>query len=313
MARGITEAQVHAAADALVAAGERPTVERIRAHLGSGSPNTVTRLLEGWWAGLGPRLAKQSRIALEAPDVVQRLVGDLWEEAIAAGREHAEAALVGERDGLEQARIALAAQQAQDAASIAAASQAREAADQARAVAEARLAEAQRRADQLEAQLADVTAQRAALSASVERLEQDRAELTARLQAERTTTAQEREAQAAHVRAVEDRAHNEVDRARQETQELREQLRAIASERGREQVGAREALQQAQRELVRTQRELATLTGRAEALEQTLAVAQAHDTRPPTGKRRTALGPGKSSPPKVPRAAPKTRSRARVP
>jgi hypothetical protein len=55
MARGITEAQVHAAADALVAAGERPTVERIRAHLGSGSPNTVTRLLDTWWAGLGPR------------------------------------------------------------------------------------------------------------------------------------------------------------------------------------------------------------------------------------------------------------------
>ena len=41
MARGITEEDVHSAADALVCAGERPTVERIRAHLGTGSPNTV--------------------------------------------------------------------------------------------------------------------------------------------------------------------------------------------------------------------------------------------------------------------------------
>lgn len=57
MARGITEQQVPAAADALVAGGERPTVERIRQHLGTGSPNTVTRWLESWWQPLGPRLA----------------------------------------------------------------------------------------------------------------------------------------------------------------------------------------------------------------------------------------------------------------
>jgi len=37
MARGITESDVHTAADELVARGERPTVERIRAHLGTGS------------------------------------------------------------------------------------------------------------------------------------------------------------------------------------------------------------------------------------------------------------------------------------
>lgn len=46
MARGITETDVHTAADELVAAGERPTVDRIRTHLGTGSPNTVTRWLE---------------------------------------------------------------------------------------------------------------------------------------------------------------------------------------------------------------------------------------------------------------------------
>lgn len=34
MARGITESDVHTAADELVASGERPTVERIRGHGG---------------------------------------------------------------------------------------------------------------------------------------------------------------------------------------------------------------------------------------------------------------------------------------
>ncbi len=56
MAKGITQDQVDTAADALVTSGERPTVERIRAFLGTGSPNTVTRMLEGWWQSLGRRL-----------------------------------------------------------------------------------------------------------------------------------------------------------------------------------------------------------------------------------------------------------------
>ncbi|PPU41477.1 DNA-binding protein [Xanthomonas hortorum] len=43
MARGITESDVNDAADALVADGERPTAERIRAHLGTSQPNTVVR------------------------------------------------------------------------------------------------------------------------------------------------------------------------------------------------------------------------------------------------------------------------------
>ena len=33
MARGITESDVHTAADEIVGLGERPTVERVRAHL----------------------------------------------------------------------------------------------------------------------------------------------------------------------------------------------------------------------------------------------------------------------------------------
>lgn len=272
MARGITEKQVHAAADAVVSAGERPTVERIRAHLGTGSPNTVTRHLDSWWVELGARLeALVPRVALpDAPDAVQRLAGELWTQAVAAARDGALAELAGERDALEQARAALASDQARDSEAIAAATQARESADRARQLAEARLAETQRRADQLQAQVADLTDQRTALAASVERLEDERRHLREQLQAERSTLTQERESNAAYVRAVEDRAHAEVDLARKENRDLRAQLRSANRERAAEQAASREASQTVQEKLAVLQRELATQTGRAEALERQL-------------------------------------------
>ena len=70
----------------LYMAAERPTVERIRAHLGTGSPNTVTRHLDTWWQGLGRRLhTQQVRLAVpDAPEVVAALAGEWWERALAA-------------------------------------------------------------------------------------------------------------------------------------------------------------------------------------------------------------------------------------
>lgn len=273
MARGITEAQVHAAADAIVIAGERPTVERIRAHLGTGSPNTVTKLLDNWWTGLGQRLAALApTVAIpDAPAAVQRLAGELWTQAVATAREQAQLALALEHEALERARAVLAAEQIQGSELIAEAAQARAASDQARSLAEARLAEAQRRADQLETQLADVTEQRTALAERLGRLEQERSRLDDQLQAERASASQEREAQIAHSRAVEDRAHAEVDRSHQEVQELRAQLRAVARDRDLEREKSEKALKQAKADLSTAQRDLARQTGRAEALEAQLA------------------------------------------
>ena len=44
--RGIQEAQVWEAADALLQDGLRPTIERVRQRIGKGSPNTVSPMLE---------------------------------------------------------------------------------------------------------------------------------------------------------------------------------------------------------------------------------------------------------------------------
>jgi hypothetical protein len=44
--RGITAGDVERAADALLREGDRPTIEKIRAKIGRGSPNTINPLLD---------------------------------------------------------------------------------------------------------------------------------------------------------------------------------------------------------------------------------------------------------------------------
>ncbi len=65
--RGIQEPQVWAAADQLLAEGLRPTIERVRQKIGSGSPNTVSPMLERWFATLGKRLGGGSTTPAQSP------------------------------------------------------------------------------------------------------------------------------------------------------------------------------------------------------------------------------------------------------
>jgi len=54
--RGVTMSDVERAADACLREGRRPTIEKVRARLGTGSPNTINPLLDAWWKRLGRRL-----------------------------------------------------------------------------------------------------------------------------------------------------------------------------------------------------------------------------------------------------------------
>jgi len=56
---------VDRAADALLREGERPTIERIRARLGRGSPNTINPLLDAWWSGT--EMALDARVMTVGP------------------------------------------------------------------------------------------------------------------------------------------------------------------------------------------------------------------------------------------------------
>jgi hypothetical protein len=58
---------VCAAADALLAQGLKPTIERVRRHLGGGSPNTVSALLDDWFAQLPARLIGAQPVGPSGP------------------------------------------------------------------------------------------------------------------------------------------------------------------------------------------------------------------------------------------------------
>jgi hypothetical protein len=86
--RGVQREDVWAAADAVLLAGEKPTIERVRQHLGSGSPNTVGPLLEQWFKHLGRRIQDPGAFAAPAgvPDPVLQAAQHFWETALAQTR-----------------------------------------------------------------------------------------------------------------------------------------------------------------------------------------------------------------------------------
>ncbi len=273
MATGITQEHVNTAADALVAGGERPTVERVRTLHGSGSPNTVGRLLEVWWSELGARLtAQQVKVDMpQAPAPVAALASQLWEQALLAARGQAHDELESERRALDAQRIAGEAERFEQDAQAEGQLAAVAAAQNAQTLAQARFADAQQLVEQQAAQLADTTQQRDALQARTERQEQELAALAARLQQQETVATAKREAQAEHLRVIEDRAHTEVDRARQESKGLRAQLVTLRSEGLAQQGQARQQCDAAQAAVVVAQRDSAAQRARADALEQQLA------------------------------------------
>lgn len=99
MPRGITQDQVDKAADAILGTGKNPTVEKVRAALGTGSPNTVTRMLDVWRNQFAERLRRLSALP-EVPVPVGQTMIELWQLAI----EHAERTLTSR---FEDERVAL--------------------------------------------------------------------------------------------------------------------------------------------------------------------------------------------------------------
>jgi hypothetical protein len=298
MSRGITESDVFTAADSLMLAGERPTVDRIRAVLGSGSPNTVIRHLDAWWAHAGKRLAATAhRMALpEAPEHVAALAASFWTEALTAARTESESALAGQRADLAQAHAALDA--------------ARELDERLRMEQAAELARGREELVSLALQLAVLTDQRLGWEAERERLllelqraasagEDDRRALgdarTSLAQAQQRAE-EERQASAIYTRSVEDRAHQAVDEVRQELKMLKQSLSAVTREQTRRDAShAREIVALTKAKTV-SERDAARLQGRVQALEAALTALKpaprGKKTKPPVAaKPRTRKAP----------------------
>lgn len=294
MARGITESGVHAAADELVASGERPTVERIRAHLGTGSPNTVTRHLETWWKCLGGRLKPERSNLNSAPAVLAQLAGEWWVLAQEHARQTVLDELAGVQRELANERGELQIQQQnflKEAISLR--SVATESANAER-VALSQVAEMRHLVDQLRSQLEESREQCSLSDRRFEQAASAAAAGEARVAELQQLARSERDSLTQHARSVEDRAMVEIDRARQESKELRGQLSNSAKLHRSIVQKLTNDLDAAKQSFIEASKELERHRTRSEVLEEQLSrIPAAIETA--LGTKRRSAGPRKQA------------------
>lgn len=267
---GVPEGEVFAAADRVLARGERPTTERVRAELGRGSPARVGQLLEHWWDALSKRLAGESRLP-DLPPEVATAFKTVWANASEHALQNARESLAAEQAQLLADRAAFETEQLRIRAERESAESERLDAVRDRDAAQARLADLQRLVAHQTELSADALRQRDQFQARSEHLELELASWPARMQTQQKAAAAERESLSAHVRSVEERTHAEVDRARTETKALRAQLAQLERDQTARTQDAHQALSETQKALQQAERAAAGNAARAQALEQQLA------------------------------------------
>jgi hypothetical protein len=230
---GVQLHEVLQAADDLVARGLKPTIERVRQHLHGGSPNTISPMLDEWFARLAARLAaptdsaaalSAARPADPADDVplgVTEAARGLWRAALAHAAQVHNADIQADHRTLVLEREALAEREVEQ--------QRREAAfEDKKADLDNALASSQRAITAMEsmheAQLQDASRALADAQADVRALRKALATAEATTAALRETAAADlasanrtaKDAEERHI-AQERRLLAEVDRAREET------------------------------------------------------------------------------------------------
>lgn len=107
--RGVQQEDVWSAADALIADGLRPTIERVRQKIGRGSPNTVSPMLESWFATLSSRLggSNTNEQTSHVPVALQQVMEKLWDMALDSGRQKALEEIAQSQQALAEAKKAL--------------------------------------------------------------------------------------------------------------------------------------------------------------------------------------------------------------
>ncbi|MBS7776944.1 DNA-binding protein [Acidovorax sp. CCYZU-2555] len=215
--RGVQEADVWAAADALLAQGLRPTIERVRQQIGRGSPNTVSPMLESWFATLGQRLGvAQSDVQDGVPENVLRLAQELWNSATQQAVAAAQKTLEERENALQASRLSHEADLEHMAQREKALHQQKQAMDEAMKLAQGQAQELSRRLDEMQQLAQDREAQlgslRAEIAAQTKARELERKEHSEELQA----AAQERQRLAEQFAGNERRMLTDLDRARQE-------------------------------------------------------------------------------------------------
>lgn len=227
MAIGVPETDVFAAADAVLARGERPTVERVRLELGRGSPARVGGLLDQWWARLAERLNGETRLPALPAEVSQAFVA-IWQQAIHLAQGTAEQALSEQRQVLVAEREQLAEVEDQARRDAAQYRQLAAEAVAGRQAAETRLADLELLLAQRLTQIEDLRQQREELVRERGEAQQHAQGLLQQVQDLAIKLEQDRVDHATYVRGVEERAYREIDRAREESKSRAVQLKTAS-------------------------------------------------------------------------------------
>ncbi|MFC5606091.1 DNA-binding protein [Variovorax soli] len=293
--RGIQQSDVFAAADALLAEGLRPTIERVRQKIGRGSPNTVSPMLERWFSTLSARMAGRTSgvSAIDEDDPVPAAVHSaaqlLWDTARREAQAHEESAQASAHEDLRAREAGLVEAQATLTQREVAFAQTRSGLDAALAAAQ-QVAEALRL--QLQEQAQEARRVRGDLEGQVLRLNGQVGQLLERHEAARQAHDQAiaikdqdlRQAEERHVQQHQ-RMLLEVDRARQATKSLeavlaQEQQRRVRGEEGAAQrlAAAQDTLQQMRDNSRATEAALRSQLA-AQAVELTVATGDAASTR----------------------------------
>lgn len=239
----LREEDVRQAADALLLEGGRPTVERVRARLGRGSPNTIALFLDRWWRDLGARLRDLPGQELPSvPEPVAQALLALWSQAIEEARALLRESLAGQQADVEAQRTALDAQRADLERAQGELGRERAALEQTVTLAHQQLAEAndRHRADQ--ARLEALEREGARLTEHLEAARREASDGAHRLEAARQGFEAERRGLTERLDATERHWAREVDEARQALAAERQRLEATERAHASEITRVREAL-----------------------------------------------------------------------
>lgn len=224
--RGIQETDVWAAADALLAEGQKPTIEKVRQHMGRGSPNTVAPMLDAWFSTLGARLGLNQQtqdLRNSVPTEVLEAAQSLWGNALQHAQQVAEQTLQAREEAAAEAQKKLEAQQAKLQQREEGLLQQKNAMDAALALAQAQREDLSRRLDEMQQQLTERDLRMEKLR--TENTEQRKAQEALREQHSREleAAAQERQRLAEQFTGNERRMLADLDRSRQEVEKTKKQ------------------------------------------------------------------------------------------
>ncbi len=212
----ISQADVFAAADALLVAGHRPTIDRVRMRLGRGSPNTINDHLDAWWAKLGSRLRDLPGHEFpQLPERVAQTLQHLWNEALEEAHQALHDTLAERERTSAQRELALQMRERELGEREHAATARATALEQSLSFAREQLTAANQRAERLESALQQRDTEVGRLQTRIEDLEHTLADFRTKLETAETEHQAERTRLEERHAAAEGRWLREVDGARQ--------------------------------------------------------------------------------------------------